>query len=118
MPKTGTSAPIATGISTMLYANAQNRFWRTVVIVARDRPMAAGTARGSALISVMPAVSMAMSVPVPMAMPTSARARAGASLIPSPTIATVRRRPWRRSTILAFTSGRTSATIRWAGMPT
>ena len=32
---------------------------------------------------------MATSVPVPMAMPTSACASAGASLMPSPTIATV-----------------------------
>ncbi len=31
---------------------------------------------------------MAMSVPVPMAMPTSACAKAGASLMPSPTMAT------------------------------
>ena len=36
---------------------------------------------------------MATSVPAPMAMPTSARARAGASLMPSPTMAT--RRPCR-----------------------
>ena len=36
----------------------------------------------------MSAASMATSVPVPMAMPTSAWARAGASLMPSPTMAT------------------------------
>ena len=41
--------------------------------------------------SVTCALSMAMSVPVPMAMPTCARASAGASLMPSPAIAT--RRP-------------------------
>ena len=34
------------------------------------------------------AAAMATSVPVPMAMPTSAWARAGASLMPSPTMAT------------------------------
>ena len=37
----------------------------------------------------MPALSMATSVPVPIAMPTSAAASAGASLIPSPAIATI-----------------------------
>ena len=38
--------------------------------------------------SVMPALSMATSVPVPMAMPTVASASAGASLMPSPAMAT------------------------------
>ena len=38
----------------------------------------------------MPALSMATSVPVPMAMPTSAAASAGASLMPSPAMATMR----------------------------
>src|SRR5271155_3557648 len=36
------------------------------------------------------ALSMATSVPVPIAIPTSASARAGASLMPSPAIATFR----------------------------
>ena len=49
---------------------------------------AAGTSRGSPRIRVMPAACMATSVPLPMAMPTSAAASAGASLTPSPTIAT------------------------------
>ena len=44
--------------------------------------------RRSPLTRVTPALSMATSVPVPMAMPTSAWASAGASLMPSPTIAT------------------------------
>ena len=43
----------------------------------------------------MPALSIATSAPVPMAMPTSAAASAGASLTPSPAIATTR--PSRRS---------------------
>ena len=42
----------------------------------------------SPLTSVMPALSMATSAPVPMAMPTSAAASAGASLTPSPAMAT------------------------------
>src|SRR4051794_11225650 len=53
-----------------------------------------------------------------MAIPTSALASAGASLMPSPTIATVRPWRWRRSTMSAFPSGRTSATTRCAGIPT
>ena len=67
------------------------------VIVARDRPMAAGTPRGSPPTSVTSDASMATSAPVPMAMPRSAWASAGASLMPSPTMATVRPRPWSRS---------------------
>ena len=50
-------------------------------------------ARGSPRISVMPAACIATSVPVAIAMPTSAAASAGASLMPSPTIATRVRRP-------------------------
>ena len=45
----------------------------------------------SPLTSVTAALSIATSVPVPMAIPTSAAARAGASLMPSPAMAT--RRP-------------------------
>ena len=46
--------------------------------------------RRSPLTSVSCALFIATSVPVPMAMPTSARASAGASLMPSPAIATTR----------------------------
>ena len=60
----------------------------------------------------MSAASMATSVPVPMARPTSAAASAGASLIPSPTIATVRPSACRRRTSPAFCSGSTSASTR------
>ena len=42
--------------------------------------------------SVTPALSIATSVPVPIAMPTFACASAGASLMPSPAIATTRPR--------------------------
>ena len=55
--------------------------------IARARTMP----RRSPLTSVTWALDMATSVPVPMAMPTSAAASAGASLMPSPAIAT--RRP-------------------------
>ena len=50
--------------------------------------MASATSAGSPRISVMPAASMATSVPVAIAMPISAAASAGASLMPSPAIAT------------------------------
>ena len=48
----------------------------------------------SDFIRTMSALSMATSVPAPMARPTSARARAGASLTPSPTMATFRPSSW------------------------
>src|SRR5262249_51363945 len=52
---------------------------------------AVATSRGSERMRTTSAVSIATSVPAPIAIPTSAWASAGASLIPSPTIAT--RRP-------------------------
>ena len=53
---------------------------------------------------------MATSVPAPMAMPTSARASAGASLTPSPTIATLQpAAPAARRPCASLSSGSTSA---------
>ena len=57
----------------------------------------------------MSAASIAISVPVPSAMPTSACASAGASLIPSPTMATVFPSDWSRRIRSAFPAGRTPA---------
>ena len=57
--------------------------------------------------SVTSAASMAMSVPVPIAMPTSACASAGASLMPSPTIATTGPSAWSRLISSTFCSGST-----------
>ena len=57
-------------------------------IVARLSRRARAMPRRSPFTSVTPALSMATSVPVPMAMPTAAWASAGASLMPSPAIAT------------------------------
>ena len=57
-------------------------------IVARDSAIADATSRGSPPTSVTSDASIATSAPVPMATPRSARASAGASLMPSPTIAT------------------------------
>ena len=56
-------------------------------------------------------VSMATSVPVPMAIPTSAWARAGASLIPSPTMPVFSPFSWSSLTLKDFSSGWTSAKI-------
>ena len=81
-------------------------------IVARDSAMAVTRPRRSPDIRVTPADSMATSVPVPIAMPTSADASAGASLTPSPTIATACPRAWRSATAAALPSGRTSAMTR------
>ena len=64
----------------------------------------------------MSAVSTATSVPVPMAMPTSAWASAGASLTPSPTMATLRPWAWSSLILAALSAGRTSAIT--ASIPT
>ena len=58
--------------------------------VASDSVRARRMPRRSPLTRVTWALDMATSVPVPMAMPTSALASAGASLMPSPAIATLR----------------------------
>src|SRR5712691_6757834 len=88
---------------------AKNRFWRMLRIVAAESRRARTMPVRSPLSSVTPALSMATSVPVPIAMPTSAAASAGASLTPSPAMATTR--PSRRScsTTALFWSGSTSA---------
>ena len=59
---------------------------------------------------------MATSVPVPMLNPRSACASAGASLTPSPTIATTRPSPCSRRMTSAFSDGSTSAMT--SAMPT
>jgi len=77
--------------------------------------MASATSRGSPRMRVMPAVSMATSVPVAIAMPTSAAASAGASLMPSPTIATTSPAARNSCTMVALSPGSTSA--RKSAMP-
>ena len=87
--------------------------------VARLNRMAAGTSLKRLFIRTTSAASMAISVPAPMAMPISARVSAGASLIPSPTMATF---PcsFRERITLSFPSGSTpamtSSTPAWAPM--
>ena len=56
-----------------------------------------------------PGGSPAPAGPGPIAMPTSARARAGASLMPSPTIMTFRPSSWSLRICCSFSSGRTWA---------
>ena len=63
-------------------------------------------------ISVMSADSIATSVPLPMAMPTSACTRAGASLMPSPTIATILPSDCNLRTTATLSWGSTSASTR------
>ena len=76
--------------------------------VARLKRMAAGTSLKRLFISTTSAASMAISVPAPMAIPMSALVRAGASLMPSPTMATL---PFsfRARMTLSFPSGSTPA---------
>ena len=57
--------------------------------VARLKRIAAGTSLNRLFIRTTLAASIAISVPAPMAIPISARVRAGASLMPSPTMATL-----------------------------
>ena len=78
-------------------------------MVARDSAAAWAMPRKSPFTRVTPALCMATSVPVPMAMPTSAAASAGASLMPSPAIATLRPLAISALTCAALSSGSTSA---------
>src|ERR1039457_6456531 len=78
-------------------------------MVRRARSSAPATPFRSPRISVMEAASLAMSVPVPMAMPTSACASAGASLMPSPTMATFLPAACNFRTSANLASGSTSA---------
>ncbi len=81
-------------------------------MVRRESRIAVATTRRSSLISVTSEASMATSVPVPIAMPTSAWVRAGASLIPSPTMATTRPSAWSFFTVSILSWGSTSASTR------
>ena len=85
--------PAASGIPTILYINAQK-----ILFDASHSHFESLIALTSFEISpprsVIPADSMATSVPVPIAIPTSAWASAGASLTPSPAIATILPSDW------------------------
>jgi len=87
-PVNGNRTPAATGMPSALYRNANNRFCFMLRTVDTDSPRATAMPRKSPFTSVTWALFMATSVPVPMATPTSALAKAGASLMPSPAMAT------------------------------
>ena len=70
---------------------------------------AMGTSSGSERIKTTSAVSIATSVPAPMAIPMSAVANAGASLTPSPTMATFLPALCSSATLAALSPGSTSA---------
>src|SRR5881397_3307365 len=78
-------------------------------MVRRESRRARTIPRRSPPTSVTPALSSATSAPAPIAMPTWARARAGASLMPSPAMATTRPSASRRATTSPFAWGSTSA---------
>ena len=78
-------------------------------MVADDRVRARRMPVRSPFSRVSPALSIATSVPDPMAMPTSAAASAGASLTPSPAIATTRPCAFKSATTWLLRSGRISA---------
>src|SRR5688572_21485304 len=106
----GVRPPIAaSGMPSTLNRKAQTRFCTILRLVARARSMAAGASSGSPRIKATPAVSIATSVPVAMAIPRSAAAKAGASLIPSPTMATVSPLPLRSTTAATLSAGSSSA---------
>ncbi len=86
--------------------------------VRRDRAMADATSRGSPPTRVTSDASMATSAPVPMATPRSAWASAGASLMPSPIIATARPPACSSAILAALSPGSTSARTRSVGIPT
>ena len=78
-------------------------------MVRRDSRMASTASIRSLFISTTSADEIATSVPAPIAMPTSARASAGASLMPSPIMATLRPLPCFSRTIRSLSCGSTSA---------
>ena len=86
------------GMPMVLYIKAQKRFCLIFLMVALLSLMAVTIPLRSPLIRVISAASIATSVPVPMAKPTSAVTSAGASLIPSPTIPTIK--PWNIEAVL------------------
>ena len=85
-----------------LKINAQNRFCLILVIVLRLRRTACTSVCKSFLTRTISAASTAISVPLPIAKPISAVTRAGASLIPSPTMPTTRPLSCNSFTLLAL----------------
>src|SRR5699024_2463464 len=84
----GAKAPAASGMAKTLYPATHHRIWTIIRYVFFDRSIKETTSFGLLLTSTTSAVFIATSVPAPIAIPKSAVASAGASLIPSPVIAT------------------------------
>ena len=95
--------------NTAFSPSAMVMFWRMLAIVRRDRSTMAATSVTRPCSTAASAVSSATSVPPPMAMPTSAAASAGASLMPSPTLATILPARLSSSTMRCLSSGSSSA---------
>ncbi len=105
--------PKAASTSTAnLVPRAKMMFCHTMRMVRRATSMAFAMSSGLSFMSTMSAASMAASDPMaPMAMPMSARVSTGASLMPSPTKASL---PLPRvSRSVAASSFSTSATLSW-----
>mmetsp|Transcript_21806 Transcript_21806/g.64345 ORF Transcript_21806/g.64345 Transcript_21806/m.64345 type:complete len:201 (+) Transcript_21806:1037-1639(+) len=96
---------------------AQQKLRRMRASTARERSTAVSTSARDARTSTTSAASTATSVPEPMATPTSAWARAGASLMPSPTMATRRPSSCSAATARALCLGSTSAWVRLSSTP-
>ena len=91
MPYSGRKAPAARGIPTALYANAQPKFCRIFAKAARPSSNASAEAAISFFseTKTTPEAAAAASRPPEAAIPTSAVTNPGASLMPSPIMATV-----------------------------
>ena len=113
---TGVRIPAAaSAIPTRSTATVPTKLNVTIARARRATRTVEARSAGSEATSTTSALSRATSVPLPMAMPTSARASDGASLTPSPTIATLRPAALNESTKAVFCSGRSSA--RQSSMP-
>ena len=86
-------------------------------MVARERARAVSTASMPPRMRTMSPASALTSTPLPTAMPTSATARAGASLMPSPTMATSRPSAWSRRMRSAFSAGNSPAATSASARP-
>ena len=101
---------MASTMATRLRAIEKARLRRMVVIIRRDRASRWGSSSTRSFTRTMSAASTAISLPTPpMAMPTKALFRAGASLMPSPTMQIRTPACWARSIQLSLSSGRQPA---------
>ena len=116
MPVSGNKTPAAIGMPKLLYMNAPNKFCLMFLMLALAKAKVSASTDKRPVSKVKSALSMATSVPSPMAIPTLALIKAGASLIPSPTMATIS--PLSLSSIIlaCFCSGKTPAMT--SSMPT